>query len=307
MIRINLLKDSKPKKAGGLNLPSDLLKKVSIGAGSILGLIIVFVIVKAFIFGPKKGEDVEYLVRDAYDPSSHLSKDVIEETVRDEKRHGDQIDKRGILRIPYSDMSFVEQVNFENHFAKSVIDLLQRNVSSGVDFRGVSFSDYTYLKGNGRSDSKSQINSVLKNLRNDNVTFLPKPETSITKLKEGFSFKISSIYKPGLDSKAKFKIYKDDIPDYEDIDIIIKRIIDACEEGGLDIKNGPAKNSAEVKAGFRRLTYKVTCNGSYRSFASFVNKMYQQQIPCSVKSASLKAVKTGSLRMNLEIMITTKR
>ncbi len=307
MIRINLLKDSRPKKQSGFSLPSDLIKKISIGAGSLLGLIVLVIIVKAVILGPKKDKDVQYIVRDAYDPSSHMNKDVIEETVRDEKGHGDQIDKRGVLRIPYEDMSFVEQVNFENHFAKSVIDLLQRDVSSGVDFRGISFSDYTNLKGNGRSDSRSQINSVLKKLRNDNVTFLPKPETSITKLKEGFSFKISSLYKPGLDSKAKFKIYKEDIPDYEDIDIIIKRIIDACEEGGLNIKSGPAKNSAEVKAGFRRLTYKMTCNGSYRSFASFVNKMYQQQIPCSVKSASLKAVKTGSLRINLEIMITTKR
>lgn len=307
MIRINLLKDSRPQRSSGFSIPDDLIKKISIGSGSLIVLIVLFVIVKGFIFGPKKDKGADYILRDAYDPSSHMNKNVIEETVRDEKGHGDKIDKNGILRIPYEDMAFIEKVNFENHFAKAVIDLLQRDVSSGVDFRGISFQDYTVLTGNGRSNSRSKINDVFKNLRGDGVTFSPKPNTSIFKLKEGYGFKIESRFRPGLNMKTPFKVYKEDIPDFEDVDIIIKRIIDACQEGGLMLKSGPARNSAEVKNDFRRVSYKMSCNGSYRSFASFINKMYLQQIPCSVKSASLKAVSAGTLRINLEIMITTKR
>lgn len=307
MIRINLLKDSRPQYKRGLNLSGDLIKKISIGTSGLLGVILISVVIKGLIVGSKKDDSVEYKVRDAYDPSSHLSKSVVEETVRDEKGHGDKIDKKGFLRIPYEDMSFIEKVNFENHFSKSVVDLLHRDVSAGVDFRAISFEDYTFLRGNGRAHSKGQINDVFRKLREDGVTFSPKPKTSITRLKEGFSFKIDSEYRPGLNLQAPFKVYKEDISDYDDVDIIIKRLIDSCEEGGLTIKSGPARSSAMVKNNYRRLTYKLSCVGSYREFASFVNKMYHQQIPCSIKSASLKAIKTGSLRINLEIMITTKR
>lgn len=307
MIRINLLKDSRPHKTGGFNISSDLIKKVGIGSGGILVIIVTVIVIKALIFGVKKDKGIQLIVRDDYNPSTHLSKNVIEETVRDNESYGDKIDKNGVLRLPYKDLAFIEKVNFENHFAKSVIDLLYRNVTSGVDFRGISFSEYKNISGNGRANSRSIINDVFKRLRNDGVTFMPKPHTTITKLEEGYSFVIESAYSPGLNLTSQFKVYKDDFPDYDDVDIIIKRIIDACGEGGLHLSSGPARNNAEVKNDYRRLTYKMTCSGSYRSFANFINKMYQQQIPCSVKSASLKAVKSGSLRINLELMITTKR
>lgn len=307
MIRINLLKDSKPKKKGGLNLPANLIKKIGIGSGALASLLLIFVILKTFVFTGPKEEGVDYVVRDDFNPSSLLNKDAVEETVTDEKRHGDKIDKNGVLRLPYGDLTFIEKVNFENHFAKSVVDLLKRNVTTGVNFRGVNFDNFTELTGNGSSNSRSKIRDVFKSLRSDGVTFSPKPNTSIFKLKEGYGFKVESVFAPGLDSKSPFKIYAEDIPSYDDVDIIIKRIIDAAQEGGLRIKSGPTRNGAKVEKGYRRLTYRMSSIGSYRSFESFVNKMFLQQIPCSIKKASLKAISTGSLGINVEIIITTKR
>ena len=112
-------------------------------------------IVSYFNLFSRKDTD-KSLATDDFVPSSLVSSHVIEEVVDDLSDSKDKLKRRGILDLPYEQLSFVEKVNYEIHYAKNIFDLLSRTALPGVDFTSVTMQSFKSLQGTGLCNSKEK-------------------------------------------------------------------------------------------------------------------------------------------------------
>lgn len=305
MIRINLLKQPVRKKVKKSNLFPVLIKifigsavlLIATGAGWYLWR-------QLHQITPRQKEVT--VVRDDFTPSPQQGSAVVEEVVRDKDDAGDMLRQRGMLELTYDQLGPLEKINYEIHFAKNVCDLLYRTSPPDVEFKRIEVKQFVLLKGEGGSSSKEKVADLFKSLKREKVDILPKPESQISASKDGFSFTITCKVGFGLNLTSPFLLAEGDLPIAEDIDVLLKRIIDIAVENKLRIKSGPTQVAASVDGKYRRVRYQMTGTSTYADFVACIENLYKRQLPCAFESFTLKAVSKNSVAIDAAIIFTTR-
>ncbi len=303
MIRINLLKQTTKKKVARKGLSQkNVILLFSVVGGAVLLVGIVFVIKSFLLVGPKKEV---MMAQDDYMPSTFTNANAIEEPVRDMDHSKDKLNQRGLLDIAYSEMSLIEKINYEIHFAKNVCDLLSNTVLPGVDFKTLEMQQFTTFKGSGLSSSKAGIVTLLKSLRSKKIELLPKPQTLIKKNNEGYSFTLACKTNFGLNLEAPFILGHNDLPAYEELSHIVEKVKNTAEDEQLNLSSKLTKKDSSLKGDFRQFQYRLKGVATYKDFVAFVNSLYTRNIPCSFKSAKVTAKSEHAVTIEADLIITT--
>lgn len=303
MIQINLLKKTANKKRVALKLS----QRQKMLLGIIFSVLVIglsgFQITK-MIASSKTKKESRVVIKDDFSPSSFVSPHV-EEVVRDRNDASDKLTTGGILNIPYEQLSFIEKTNYEILYAKNVFDMLSRTIISGVDFKEIEFCDYKTLHGLGLSKSKDKVRTVFKTLRSEKLVLLPKPQTQISKKGEYYQFKIAGITDFRLNLHAPFLVASDDMIAYDDLDMTLKKFVDAADGHRINIQSGPNRIDAFVLKKYRRFHYTFTATSTYSRFVSYINNLYDSEIPCAFKKLSITALSSSTVKIEAEIIFTT--
>lgn len=305
MIRINLLKQPVKKRVKKRNLFPVLIK-------FFIGSAVLFIITGAgwYIWRqlhkitPTQKEVT--VVRDDFVPSPQQGSSVVEEVVRDKNDARDMLRQRGMLELTYDQLGPLEKINYEIHFAKNVCDLLYRASPREVEFKRIEVRQFVLLKGEGGSNSKEKVADLFRSLKREKVDILPKPESQISASKTGFSFTITCKVGFGLNLTSPFLLSEGDLPIAEDIDVLLKRIVDIAVENKLRIKSGPTQVAASVEGKYRRVRYHMTGTATYTDFVACIENLYKRQMPCAFESFTLKAVTKNSVLIDAGFIFTTR-
>ncbi len=305
MIQINLLKQPQRKSIKRIKLS----RKSIIIASSVVGVLLLsiigwrlFLIFKSSL----KKDDTKITVKDDFSPSTYLNPKNVEEVVRDINKLNDKLDKRGFLKIPYDEMSSIEKINYEIHFSKNVCDLLTRTAIPGIDFKNLEVDSYNTLIGIGLCDIKENVIKLFKSLKREKVEILPKPQSIIRKQHHWYQFTISSVLPEfGLNFEAPFFLGPNDLPDHEDLDLIIKKMVQTAKNDNIKITSGPNRVESYFKGDYRQFRYQLKGKSSYTDFVIFINSLYNRQIPCSFQMFKLKAEGKNILKIEADIVFTT--
>ena len=278
--------------------------------GSVVGTLLICAgiwwIIQYFnLFSPK--EKFLDSVKDDFTPSTFVSSNVVEEVVSDINDSNDKLKQRGILDLSYEELSTIEKVNYEIHYAKMVCDLLTRTVLSGVDFTSIQVDSFTTFYGIGVSNSKENVVALFEALKKEKIYIHPKPETRITKRNDGYGFVILCETEFGLNLEAPFLLGVEDVIDYEELDIAVKRFIDAAEDNKVNITSKPYRIDSSFFEDYRRFRYHFSAISSYNNFVNFINSLYKRHIPCAFEKFKLTALGENSLKIDADIILTTAK
>ena len=306
MIRINLLKQPAKKKIKKRKLSLRLF----IIPGSIIGFVLLCAglwwILKTFAFFSAK-EKVKDIVRDDYTPSTFVSTQAVEDVVADVTDSKDKLNRRGLLKLKYEELSFIEKVNYELNFAKNVCDLLGKTVSPGIDFNTIQVGSFNTLQGRGVTKSKEDVVKLFEAFRSENIEIVPKPETKITGSDGGYKFVIVCRLELGLNLEAPFLIDAQNIIDIEELDIIVKRVLEVAKDERVRINSGPTYVTSFFEDNYKRYRYRITGASSYNAFVAFINSLYARQIPCAFEKFKLTAFSETSLGIEADLIFTTTK
>ncbi|MGD9201702.1 MAG: hypothetical protein PVI26_09080 [Chitinispirillia bacterium] len=304
MIHINLLKRQYKKKFILWKFSTRQLFIIGYTTGALVICTTGLVIIKGIFFSNPKITN-EYIIKDDYSPSTFVKSNAVEEVVRDVNDLNDKISKRGLLDLPYEQLSFLEKINYEINFAKNICDLLHNTFIPGVDFRNLQINSFKSFGGDGLSKSKENVIKVFNALKQEKVEILPKPETSITKKENIYYFKISCITEFGLDLEAPFLLGYDEVLADNDLSIIIQKILVVAEEKKITVSSDPTLYKSNVIGDYKRFKYHFSGTSSYSDFVAFINSLYDRHIPCAFESFKLKALEQELLSFEAKILLTT--
>lgn len=307
MIRINLLKQPAKKKIKR----GKVSPKVFIIPGSIAAVVILCAgawwAIKIFnLFSPKDRQKV--VVKDEYAPSSHISTNVVEDVVDDKFDTKEKLTERGMLDYSYEKLSFIEKVNYELNFAKNVCDLLTETIQKGVNFSSIQADSFNTMKGIGVTDSKEKVVILFKSLKDHKkVELLPRPHSKFSGSGNAYSFHILCKTEFGLDLEAPFIIDVEEIINYDELDLLVKRIVDVASDEGVTIRSGPARIDASLLDGYRRIRYHFSGVSSYNTFVTFINSLYNRHVQCAFEKLKLTALSENALEIDANILFTTSQ
>jgi hypothetical protein len=304
MIQINLLKTAVKKKPRKRKFSPNTVVKIYSAIGIVLALTCIFFVMKYFK-GPLFKTKQQLTVKDDYTPSTFTDPNTVEETVRDLNDANDKLKQSGFKDIPYSQMSFIEKVNYEICFAKNVCDLLTRTVLPGVDFKILQAGSFNSFNGTGICSSKDNIIMLLKSLKNERVEILPKPQTIIRKNINGYQFTIACTNEFGLNTVAPFFLGPDDLPEYEDLEFLLKKMVTTAEDDNVTITSGPKRIDAFLRGDYRQFRYHISGTSTYPNFVAYINNLYNRQIPCAFEMFTITALNEISVKIEADIIFTT--
>lgn len=306
MIRINLLPQQAPKKLlkSKFSLTSKQLVIIGFTTIGLVICVIVLLLIRNFILSPVEKKSQMTITED-YVPSTFPKTDIVEEVVQDVDNSTVTLNRKGLLDLPYEQLSFVEKINYEIHFAYNICNLLTRTVLPGVDFKELHIRSFKTMQGIGLSNSKKSVIKVFQAMKNEKVEILPKPKTKISRKEDDFYFIITCITEFGLDLEAPFLLGPDDVLSYDDLNLTIKKFTEIAEDDGFKITSNLKRYKANVIGDFKRIRYRFSGITSYTKFVSFINNLYQRRVQCAFENFDLVAIDKNSLKINADILFTT--
>jgi hypothetical protein len=164
---------------------------------------------------------------------------------------------------------------------------------------------FTSFGGAGISDSKENIITMLKLLKNEQVEILPKPHTLIKKTGTGYRFTFSCTKEFNFDNTAPFTLGHNDLPEYEDLEFLLKKMITVAEDDKVTITSGPKRLDAKLRGDYRRFRYHFTGSATYPNFVAYINNLYKREIPCAFERLNVTAVNQMTVKIEADISFTT--
>ena len=107
--------------------------------------------------------------------------------------------------------------------------------------------------------------------------------------------------------EAPFLLDAEDIIDFEELDILVKRVIDVAEDNRVNITSKPERLDAFFLDDYRRFRYRFSAISSYNNFVNFVNSLYDIYVQCAFEKFKLTALSENSLEVNADIIFTTSK
>ena len=305
MIRINLLKrPGRPgRQPGGIG-KIVIVAVLVVAVGAAGGALWMF---RSAIFtrgapAPEKENTVKQEAAPSTYPQQDFVKDVVKE-VNDARR---ELSGNGKLRLPYEELSFSEKINYEVLFAKNVVELLDRAVPAGIGLRSLESDNFQTIYAVGIAPSKDLVQTMFAALKAEKVALLPRPLTLVTpNATSGFKFAVTGKVDFGFsltDSliDAPFMV-AGDFPG------ALKAMVRIAKENSITIVKAPARVSSETAGAYSRQVYQWSGQGSYKNFVKFVMHMYQARKFCAFKRISVSALSRASVKIESQVLITTRQ
>ncbi|MBD3315333.1 MAG: hypothetical protein GF344_06070, partial [Chitinivibrionales bacterium] len=251
MIRINLYKKTAKKKQSGRSFPF---------VGIAGGVLAVAVLILGGVYLYRSLETTTtnkptYVASEDLLPSTYKDAQTVEEVVREVREDHDKLHERGLLDLPYEELSFNEKINYEIYFARNVCELLATTVPGSVGLRIMEGRDYATVYGVGVADSKQPIASILQGLRSSGVNLLERPLTKISKQKNGYQFVFTGEPHFGLDLSAPHLLGVGDLYTREEISAIVREVERIADRTGISLHEGPTRMDVKVTGRYRRFHY----------------------------------------------------
>lgn len=307
MIRINLLKSTSRKKTKrsvkiSPVVPVVILVVILLGAGGYFG----YKMVPGLLKPAKSPKPVVAATVPPPVPAPvpvHSGPNMIEEVV---KEVGEEHNDQRQLNIPYAEMTFLEKVNYEVTFGRSVFQLLSRAIPSGIGLKLLEVENFMTVYATGIGPEKDLISSTFTALKKENLEILPQPHSYITANgSKGYKFVVTCKTDFGVDHSESFQPWEH-IGTRDDIPFLLKKITDISAANNVLLKGKPSQVSAEDVGLYRRYVYNFKGKSDYRNFVSFVLGLYNEKIPCAFKRVALKAGDGAVIDIDLEILLTLK-
>lgn len=304
MIRINLLKSTSRKKTRqsvkvSPVVPVIIVVVILLGTGGYFGYKLVPGLLK-----PKKSPKPVVAAVSVPPPVPVQSgPNMIEEVV---KEVGEEHKDQRKLNIPYAEMTFLEKVNYEVSFGRSVFQLLSRAIPSGIGLKLLEVENFLTVYATGIGQTKDLISTTFIALKNENLEILPQPHSYITSSgSKGFKFVVTCKTMFGIDHSDNFQPWEH-IGTRDDIPFLLKKITAISVANNVRFKGKPAQISAEDVGLYRRYIYNFKGKSDYKNFVSFVLGLYNEKVPCAIKRVVLKAGDGAVIDIDLEILLTLK-
>jgi hypothetical protein len=305
MIRINLLKEPSAKhRKKPVNLtPVFIVAGAVIVAGAAAGAVWKF---RSALFAkPQKTEAVTYAVKKESAPSTYSQQYIVEDVVKEVSDANQKLTKSGMLTLPYAELSFAEKINYEILFAKNVSDLLGRAVPGGIGLRSLEADNFQTLYAVGLGPSKDLIQAMVTTLKNERVEILPPPYSFI-KPNDGKSFKFAFSCRLEFGLNLTDAVIDAPFASKQDLPSIISAFEKAAHENGISVTGRPRQVSSEKVGGYYRNNYQWSGSGSYKNFAKLVMQLYRANTKCAFKRISLSAVSGSNLKIESQVLFTTR-
>jgi hypothetical protein len=203
----------------------------------------------------------------------------------------------------YGDMSMIERINYEHHYAYYLFREFSLIIPPEVDFNEVSFTHYQNVLASGGVERESGVLSLFSSLKAGGWTLKPKPASRFRLVDGEYQFVFDGIFqmKPtDLDSRI---IRDSDIPSPEhltrmkdSVTAVIKRS-PVVSSGNMDLLD------TEFEGKYRHYTYTVSGKSSFVQFREYLSALRLLKLPISVSDAELKAYE-GGLKWRTTIKIT---
>lgn len=309
MVRINLLRKNSPKRA------MHTAVKLKLPLRPIVAVIVVAALSGAVVKGwrylpqKEKTEPAPATVQappTSFAPSTHKKSDIVEDVVReisDERAAG--LKKRS-SDMPYEELSFLEKVNFEALFAKTVFEILSRAIPQGIGLRTLEVDNFQTIYAVGLGSSRELVSSTFLALKSEKLELLPKPLSYITSNgSNGYRFVVTCKTLFGLDFADQFQA-SDHLASRDDLPLLVKKIAVIADSAHVKFSDDPKAFDAEKIGSLRRFSYRFKGISTYNNFVKFLLDVYADRLPCAFKKINLKAQNGSAVEIEAQIIFTVK-
>jgi hypothetical protein len=248
---------------------------------------------------PTYVEDEELL------PSTYKETRTVEEVVREIRDDRDKLHRRGILNLPYEELSLAEKVNYEIYFARNVCELLATKVPGSIGLHVMEGRSYRTIYCVGSADSEKPIETAFEGLREAGVHLMDRPLTKISNKTSGYQFVLTGEPRFGLDLSAPHLIGLGDLPARDELDAVVRRITRIADRAGVRLKKEPSRTDVKVIGRFRRFHYALSGLSSYQGFVKFVEGLVAAEVGCAFQHFRVAARSHGNVSIDAELVITT--
>jgi hypothetical protein len=212
----------------------------------------------------------------------------------------------GISGLPYDELSFSEKIGYEVLFAKNVVELVARAVPAGIGLHALEADNFQTIYAVGIAPSKDLVQSLFVTLKAEKVILLPKPLTLATpNASGGFKFAITGKTEFGLNPADP--VVTAPIAANQDLPKVLQALQQTARENSIAFVKSPAHVSSEKVGPYYRHLYQWSGQGSYKNFVKFVVRMSQAGQFCSFKRVSVTALSPASVKIEAQILITTRQ
>jgi hypothetical protein len=305
MIRINLLSDrDKGREGGRRNVlrAAAVLAAVTLSVG--VGLTVVGIV--RSLNEPPTQEPV--VAEEDYRPSTYAKSDIVEDVVDDEQQDELILEESGLLKLPYSELSFEEKVNYEWLFATQVFELLGKAVPPEVGLQSLVLDSFKTIRAVGLGESRRIVSRIFKKLEQGRVSILPRPRTRITSADEGeYRFAITMEAEFGLNTKAaEVDLGLSAVPTRSGLDYQVHRFTETAEETDIQLTADLKVVERTKLSRYRRFVYRMKGVAAYEDIVAFASALNRRSIPCAFEYLRLIAQAPGMVKIEAEILFTTR-
>jgi hypothetical protein len=149
---------------------------------------------------------------------------------------------------------------------------------------------------------------MLSSLKNEKLTVLPPPYSFVKPSgREGFRFAFSCKTEFGLNlTDPMVDLSLSDVGSREAINNVLKSFSRIAKQNRIIFSKEPGLVSTDKVGNYYRSVYQWAGAGSYKDFVKLVGGMYAEKIPCAIKHCSLLAQTASKVKIESQIVVTTK-
>jgi hypothetical protein len=237
-------------------------------------------------------------------PSSQVRSNIVEDVVRELPNRALAAGSR--VNVAYDEMTVAEKINYEVLFGRNAFGMVTRCTPPGVKLRSLEIENFQTIYANGSGVSREMVQEMFASFRAGKGEIMPRPLSNIKDDdKGGFQFVIT--YKPrfGPEFSDPFQAidhigFRGGLPGH------IKNVTRIAGASGIKLTAALSQTSAVNTGNYRRVIYGLTGTTTYKDFHKFVLALYEEQVPCGLKTVKMTPLKDDLVRVNVEMLFTVK-
>jgi len=218
----------------------------------------------------------------------------------------EQYNKSAALRSDsvYYPTSAEEYVNYGALFARNFFDMLSRCMSPEIRLQSLKTSDFSFVsfEGSGTAEAVGKMYDALKGERHG-VWFEKNSWGALGNKKSGFE--ISYMTNFGTQAKDPFQALKH----LDSLTVTLKKFSRIAAESNFKMSAAPSQLSADENGDYTWMvyTYKAAGTSTYGNFHKFINKLYNEKIPCAFQAVNMAQVKDDEFKVTAEVFFIVKK
>jgi len=204
----------------------------------------------------------------------------------------------------YYPTSAEEYVNYGALFTRNFFDMLSRCMPPGIRLQSLSMSDFSFVsfEGSGTVEAKDKMYVALNGERRGGR--LEKNSWGVLGNKKS-GFEINYMTNFGAQVKDPFQA----LEHLDSLSVTLKKFSRIAAESKFKLSSAPSQLSADENGGYTWMvyTYKVAGTSTYGNFHKFINKLYNEKIPCAFETVNMASVKDDEFKVAAEVFFIVKK